>query len=249
MRAIKTLFFFLFLLSLPSQVFAYITDFRDHHVALTLGAGAIVERLPNDNQFDPIPELAPSGVDIANSDNTYLIPARMGFSIDRPWANFEIFYRKLFNSKYTWTSTGGAFEGSGASNYNADAVGGTFAVRLTGGEKWRIMGAFTGEYGTYTNRISFRYSDGTEEGVKLKTAAQIAGIGIQPEIWLGDMWSAGLFAGYTYGWPLNWKAYSDGALFGQSFTKGAEVSGASTGSPVRVAFGGFTVELVMRLNF
>jgi len=246
----QLLIFFLITL-FPFIAEARKTNFTEKQTGITLGVGTYFYLLPNDNKWDPVPELAQAGVTTANSKSTYIVPTKFGYFYSIPRASIEAYLRYVVNFFFFFSVEGshvGPGTSTGSTNFGSWGGGANFSAVVAPGAYIRLNIAINAEYILQRATLIHNLSEGEEERMHLGASSVIFGGGLQPQFWLGNMWSLSLFAGYQYGLTRNWSATKDGVLFGNIYTTGALVSPLSAGA-IQAQFGGFLLEASMQLAF
>ncbi len=228
------------------QARAKVDGFQDSPKGVTLGTGTYYFWLPNDNKFDPIPSLAPAGSTVADSENQFFLPSRIGFFIQRGKLNFEGFFRYMLNLRRNYTVTGGN-TGSGYMTFGSYGYGLNFGIALMQSQRFQLNFVGNGEMVFQKATATYSPSTGGTDTIKLKSTSQLIGVGLQPEIWLGDMWSLSLFGGYQYGFLRYWDIASAASFMGDAKAIGPLVD--ANGSRTKAQFGGFLFEATLKLSF
>jgi|GEM_PF-1410192 len=230
---------------LSHEVAAKTTGFTDNQKGLSLGIGTYTHPLANDNNYDPVPSLAPTGTTTSDSEKIKLLPAKLGIFMTRGSAEAEGYFRYMLNTRHKWTATGGV-DGDGYVTFRSYGAGLNLGVALAQSSRAQIKLALNGEYVLQRANLSFDNS-GSAELLKLKSTSLLAGVGLQPELWLGDLWVLSLFAGYQYGFLKNWEVAKAGNFMGRSHTEGALYD--ANGNAAHSQFGGVLLEVSFKLNF
>ena len=210
-------------------------------------AGTVFDWLPNDNKFDPVPDLMPTGDTAAGSATTRFIPLRIGFFADSPRGVFEFYGRYTMNLASKWTVSGST-TGSGSSTFVGYGVGAMIGIPLVKRSGFRLGLDLNAEY--LWQSVALKYTDdtaGTVDNLVLKMNPILAGVGLAPELYLGDQWVLVGFAGYQYGYQRNWKVNAAGTFLGNAYSAGALVT--PSGGTSSASFGGFLFEAGLKLNF
>jgi hypothetical protein len=230
-------------LILSSPSFARKTNFLESHKGLILGAGTYYHPTANDNLFDPVPELAPAGTDVAGSKNGYLLPIKVGlFAEAGTRAAIEVYFRYMMKTSAPFTASGGN-TGTGKTAFSSWGGGGSLSIIAVRKAKVRMLLTLNGEYVFEKAKITFN-----NEVLSLSAPAMLIGLGVQPEVYLGDLYALSMFIGYQYGLAQKWSVAAAGTMFGQAYTAGALTS-PLTGAPIKSQFGGLLLEANLRLNF
>jgi hypothetical protein len=235
------------LIAFSWQSHALKTDFTRDHSGLSLGGGIYQHYLPNDNQFDPVADLAPSGVTVTGSTDVYILPLRMGYFVDKPTAGFSIYGRYIINLPFNWT-TSGSSEGTGSTKFASYGVGADITPYLVRGKRFRLGVTLNAEYLWQKLTLSYSPTSGLGESLVVSSNSILTGLGVRPEVYLGDQWALSVFAGYQYGFNRFYSAAVAGTLFGVSHSAGA-LTGPVTGVAIPSQHGGFLLEAVLKLNF
>jgi hypothetical protein len=192
--------------------------------------------------FDPVPELAGSGTTISGSASGHLIPIKLGFFVDRGPVTIEVYGNFLISKSFSWTASG-ARSGTGTSTYHGYGIGFALDYAFVRTPRAKLGLVFNTEYSSQDATIDF--SDGSSIGLHANSI--LAGVGIQPELWLADLWVLGLFAGYEYGFPKYWSASKAATFMGTPYA--TSVVDDSKGNPIHSNFGGFLASAFLKLNF
>lgn len=235
----------LFCISL--QVYAKVKSFKGTHSGIYLGGGTQFFLDSISKKFDPVPSLAGTGVTVKDSDNTYLIPGRLGYFYDTENAGYDVYLRTLFNSSYNWSTTG-AQEGGGKSTYRGYGAGAQGTFQIANSERLRIGANMLAEFLYTTLAMTF---SGTNTGAQdlsiIATTFQV-GPGISPEVYLGDQWSLKLDINYLYALPSYWMAAKKQAFMGRERAVGI-LKNPATGESITAGFGGLTIVGHLKLMF
>lgn len=234
----------LLFLSAPAQ--AKVTGFMDGPKGVTLGGGLYYFLIDNNNRFDPIPSLAPTGTTITGSANQLLLPAKVGFFMQRGKLNIDLYFRYLANLRRNFTAAGNN-TGTGYLTFSSYGAGANLGVALYQRNRFQFNFVGNGEVVFQRARATFTPDVGAEENLKLKATSYLAGIGLQPEIWLGDMWTLSLFGGYQHGFDRYWEIEKAATFFGSGRSVGALLD--ANGNQSYAQFGGFLVEVTLKLSF
>jgi len=227
-----------------SSAHAKKTGFLDSQKGIVLGIGTYKYRDTN-NAHDPVPALAATGTDTSGSNTIKFLPIRAGLFVTRGPAEIETYLRYMIAQNGGWTATGGQ-DGTGNTSYKSIGAGINAGVALYKLDSFQIKTTLNAEYVMQKASLSFKDTSGTDL-IQLGTNSLLAGAGLQPELWLADLWVLSLFAGYQYGFQQPWTV-SEGATFmGRTHTAGGLVNGA--GDPAHARFGGFLLEVALKLNF
>ena len=221
------------------------TGFLDSQSGLTLGAGTYKHWIDNVNAYDPVPGLAPTGTTTSGSDDILLLPLKAGYFLTRGNAEIETYFRYMINGSGTWTATG-TQEGTGTFKFRSYGAGINAGVGLVQTDRFQLKFTLNGEYVLQRLKVNFKSASATEI-LSLQSTSLLAGVGLQPEIWLGDLWALSIFAGYQYGLKSNWSVAEAASFMGQARSVG-EFSD-SAGAKVPARFGGFLGEITLKLHF
>ncbi|MEO5668869.1 MAG: hypothetical protein ABIR96_12485 [Bdellovibrionota bacterium] len=221
------------------------TGFLDPQSGMTLGLGTYEHSIAGENLFDPVPALAPSGTTIAGSDTLRLLPAKIGFFTTRGNAEVEGYFRYMLNQRSPWTASGGQ-DGTGYTTFRSYGAGLNAGVSFLQESGFQMKATLNAEYVLQRASIEFRGSS-TTDTAQLATSSVLTGAGIQPELWLGDLWVLSLFAGYQYGFARTWNVSKSTTFMGRSFSQGGLDD--ANGVAAKAQFGGFLAELALKLNF
>jgi hypothetical protein len=235
----------LLLFAVSTPALAKNTGFLDSHKGLTLGAGTYKHWIDTVNAYDPVPGLAPSGTTTSGSDAIPLYPLKAGYFLTRGNAEIETYFRYMINGSSTWSATGGQ-EGTGTFTFRSYGAGINAGVALVQTDGFQFKLTLNGEYVRQRLKLKFTSTSATEL-LSLQSTSLLAGAGLQPEFWLGDLWALSIFAGYQYGMKSNWSIAKAGAFMGQARSAG-EFSD-SAGAKVPARFGGFLGEITLKLHF
>jgi len=239
------LFFFAgFSLKVPAAT--KVTGFLDSPKGVTLGSGTYYHWLPNDNKFDPIPALAPAGTTVTGSENQFLLPSKLGAFIQKGKIAFEGYFRYMPSLRRSYTATG-TQDGTGYITFGSYGAGLNLGVAMLQRNRFQINFVLNGELVFQRATASFSPTAGGTDTIKIKSTSNLAGIGFQPEIWLGDMWTLSIFAGYQYGFLKYWEVEKAATFMGDAKTVGALVD--SSGQASKAQFGGFLFEATLNLSF
>lgn len=222
-------------------------DFTDQHRGMTLGTGTYFKWLPNDNAFDPLPHLTTSGTTVSGSDQTRLLPLRLGVFRSGPTFGASTYLRYMTNLQGTWTTTG-TLEGSGTTRFGSVGIGADASYYFWSLKRIRSGLNLNGEYILQKANLSFTPTGGTLETFQVKATSYLLGLAFQNEIYLGDQWTFSLLTGYQYGYSSQFTAPVAGGFLGATHSAGALTS-QSTGGTIPAQFGGFHLEIVLKLSF
>lgn len=228
-----------------APIFAKNTGFLDSHNGLTLGAGTYKHWIDTVNAYDPVPGLAPTGTTTSGSADIRLLPLKAGYFLTRGNAEIETYFRYMINGSGSWAATG-TQEGTGTFTFRSYGAGINAGVGLMQRDKFQIKLTLNGEYVLQRLKVNFTTASATEL-LSLQATSLLAGVGLQPEIWLGDLWALSVFAGYQYGMKSNWSVGKAASFMGQARSVG-ELSD-SAGAKVPSRFGGFLGEISLKLHF
>lgn len=218
----------------------------DGPVGVTVGGGMYFNLIENNNRFDPVPALAPTGTTISGSENQVLLPAKVGFFMQRGKVNIDLYFRYLANLRRNFTASGGN-TGTGYLTFGSFGYGGNFGIAMFQRNRFQLNFVANGEIVNQRARVTFTPDVGSEGNVKLKATSFLSGVGIQPELWLGDMWTLSLFGGYQHGFDKYWEVEQAGSIFGVGQAAGTLLD--ASGNRSYAQFGGFLVELTLKLSF
>ncbi len=221
------------------------TGFLDSQSGLTLGAGAYKYWIDTVNAYDPVPGLAPTGTTTSGSDGILLLPLKAGYFLTRGNAEIETYFRYMINRSGSWAATG-TQEGTGTFTFRSYGAGINAGVGLMQSDRFQLKLTLNGEYVLQRLKVNFT-SASAAEILNLQSTSLLAGVGLQPEIWLGDLWALSIFAGYQYGMKANWSVAEAASFMGQARAVG-EFSD-SAGAKVPARFGGFLGEISLKLHF
>jgi hypothetical protein len=224
-----------------------VTGFQDSPRGVTLGGGIYYHLLTNDNRFDPAPALGDSGDTFTSSDEQTLLPTKVGFFMQRGRVLIEPFFRYMINKRSNWTVSG-TNSGTGYFTFTSWGFGADMGVAMLQSQRFQLNFVLNYEMVFQRNKVTFNPTAGGTESIKLRTTSQLAGVGIAPELWLGDMWTLSIFGGYQYGFTRYWNVENSSSIMGRSFTAGSELLDSSGGRSV-AQFGGFLVQGTLRLAF
>jgi hypothetical protein len=238
-------FFCACLLFISWELQARKTGFKDTQTGISMGVGTYQHWLPNDNAYDPVPALALAGTTTKDSDKIYLLPAKFGMFIHTGRTQIEGYFRYMLNTRHPWSAEGG-INGTGHITFRSYGGGLNLGTSLAQSNRAQINLVLNGEYILQRARLDF--TDGsTAQKLQLASTSLLAGAGLQPEFWLGDLWVLSLFAGYQYGFLRNWDVVEAANFMGAARSKGPLID--SNGNKARSQFGGFLFELALKLNF
>jgi hypothetical protein len=219
---------------------AYKTNFSETHWGVEIGGGTYFFPYSIKNLYDPVPNLAPSGVTASDSNGYYLVPLKFGYFQDLKDLSFEVFLRYMINYPNTaWTATG-SVTGSGHTRFSSLGAGAGANLNVWNSKRLRIGLAARMEYVKEKVALTFSGSSGNEK-LALSSTAFLYGVGLQPEIWLGDFYSLSIFGGYLTASKKTWNVSKAATFMGASHAAGA--------STVPSQHGGLLVEATFRLNF
>jgi len=221
------------------------TGFLDPQKGLVMGVGTYKHWLANDNAWDPVPSLAPTGTSVSGSNGLLLLPTKFGFFMTRGSAEIETYARYMINRSGGWSSSG-TFDGSGSTNFKSYGAGLNAGVAVFRANRFQLKTTVNIEYVLQRATVGFTSASDTDL-LKLSSTSLLAGAGIQPELWLGDLWVLSLFAGYQYGFDRKWNVSEAGTFMGRTHAVG-ELKDA-LGRSVKAQFGGFLAEVALKLNF
>lgn len=211
-----------------------------------LGAGTYLHPLPHDNAFDPLPDLAPEGFTIAGSDKITLLPVKIGlFRSLGSRANVEVYGRYLLSMGGTWTVTG-TQTGTGSASWSSYGGGVNLSVALAPGARIRLNGVLNAEY--VLQRLHLEsLTNVAAEKIDLTTSSMLVGFGLQPELYLGDLWTLSLLAAYQYGFTGTWSAASAADFLGVA--QSGTLRNPKTGGAIVAQNGGLLLEASLKLSF
>jgi hypothetical protein len=241
----KALAIGLLVFAIASPLAAQNTGFGGNKRGLSLGVGTYWHPLKNDNRYDPVPSLAPLGTNITDSNKIHLLPAKLGLYVARGRAQVEGYFRYMLNSRHRWTASGG-LNGHGYVTFRSYGGGSNLGVSLLHSPRAKMDFVLNGEYVLQRASLNF-LNAGTNETLNLKTTSMLAGVGLQPELWLGDLWVLSVFAGYQYGFIKNWEVAKASNFMGVARSTGPYSD--AHGNPATAQFGGALVEISLKLNF
>lgn len=227
-----------------AQAFAIKTDFTDDHSGLSFGGGTY---FPLWNKFDPVPSLAPSGTTVSGSSSGYRLPIQFGFFIENSGYSIEPYLRYAVSRGYTWTSTG-TVPGTGSTSYGGLGGGVNLGVRLYHSQHFKFTAVVNAEYVDETATVSFTPTGSAAESLSLSSSSFLLGAGIESAVWLGDMWSLGIFTGYQNDFQGDWSASQAGASLSQPFSAGAALDPVN-GASIPANLGGILITATLRLSF
>jgi hypothetical protein len=223
------------------------SDLSREQSGLTLGGGIYQHYLPNDNAFDPVPGLAPSGVTVTGSETLYIIPARMGYFSDRKVGGYAIYGRYIASTGSSWTASGD-LEGTGSTRFGSIGIGAEATAFLLRGTRFRLGLTANSEYILQKMTLSFTPTGGTASPFNVSAESVLIGLGLKPEMYLGDLWTLSIFSGYQYGLSRTFEASAAGSFFGISHAAGTLTS-PTTSSAIPSQQGGFLFEAILKLHF
>jgi hypothetical protein len=207
--------------------------------------GTYVGGAPLENGHDPVPSLLADG-DEATSGGIQLLPLKIGYFMTTGPLEFETYFRYMINRTHTW-DVEGSVTGTGSTSYRSYGGGVNAGVTFFEQSKFQMNLLFNGEYVLEKARLNFMPEAGGNEPLRLSTTAMIIGAGVQPEVWLGDLWVLSLFAGYQFGMESTWSVDESKDFMGRNFPAGDLQD--SSGAVAASQFGGFLFELALKLNF
>ncbi len=228
---------------LASSAFAKKIGFGDSGKGVTLGGGLFVEFFDRDSDWDPVPKLAPTGTDISGSGDLKRLPLRAGFFLQRSNAYIEPYLRYILNTGGDWTASGG-LDGDGTTSFASLGGGLKVGVAVHRSDLFQVLIVAQGE--AVSQRVTLGF-DGDDDPLSLGNLSLMGGGGLQPELWLADLWSLSVFVGYLGGQESPWEATKAGTFLGVDHAVGALKD--SDGNAIRSKWGGFLIEATMRLNF
>jgi hypothetical protein len=219
------------------------TGFTDPQRGVTMGYGLYLSILHHENVFDPVPALLASGTTSVGSEDVSLRPMKFGYFTTRGQAEVELYLRYLSNPRKQWSLEGGS-TGNGFSEFRGYGFGANAGVALLQEPSFQVKFVLNAEYVSQRAKI---HSVDTAQMIRLQTSSMLAGFGVQPEVWLFDLWALSLFAGYQYGFAREWGVAQNAVFLGRSFTEGtlSDPSGRAS----RAQFGGVLLEAALKLNF
>ncbi len=229
---------------LTGEAFSKVTGFTDNKGGLSMGAGRYYYWLSNDNAWDPIPSLAPTGTTTTGSDSIQLLPAKLGYFFSRGKLELEPYFRYVLNRRASWTASG-SVEGTGYVTFRSYGAGMNVGLSAVEYSRFQLNFVLNAEMVLQRAHLDF-VSTGTQD-ILLTSSSLLAGGGIQPELWLGDLWVLSLLAAYQYGFPRYWSVAKDTNFMGEARSEGELTNSAGAKVPAR--FGGFLFELALKLNF
>ncbi|MBS1984596.1 MAG: hypothetical protein JST16_10535 [Bdellovibrionales bacterium] len=220
-------------------------DDRDHFFGLMMGAGTYFHPIASQSLFDPVPALAPTGTTVAGSQNVRLLPLKLGFFKELPGRTFvEAYARYTLSSGGAWTTTG-TLEGSGTTKFYSVGAGMNFGFTFFMRSRFRMQFLANGEYVKENAALTYT-TGGPAERLSVTSGGSRAGIGLRPELWLGDMWVLSLLTAYQYGFKSQWSAAKASTFFG------VDQSGPlkdANGALIPAQHSGVLVEACLKLNF
>ncbi len=230
------------------EALAVKTNFMDPHRGLSIGMGTYARSLYSSNIFDPVPALNSSGTTPAGTEDYYLLPAKMGYFREFGVAIFETYFRYMLNSSSPWTATGSS-AGDGNTLFKSKGLGVNAGIMVANSESVRLNLTFNAEYMFQTAEVSFTPTGGVKSTLILKSSSFLFGGGLQPELWLGDLWVLSTLVAFQYGYPsATWKANNAATIMGSAYTAGA-ITDPETGTAAKANFGGLLIEVGLKLNF
>lgn len=221
------------------------TGFIDDQLGISLGAGIYYHPLANDNRYDPIPSLVLEGTEAVGSNNLKLLPIKLGLFKTSGRSEVEGYFRYMLNKQHSWTTTGD-LTGEGKTTFRSYGFGAHLGVSMWTHNRAQVNLVINGEYVIQRALLYFNDSNETQK-LQLNANSMLAGLGVQPELWLGDMWVLSLFAGYQYGFLRNWKVTKAASFMGAIRDVGDLTD--SEGRLAHTQFGGLLIELSLKLNF
>jgi hypothetical protein len=239
LRTAWPLFLFLIAFHASRPAFARKSSLAENQKGVLLGGGLNFFWLPNDNKWDPVPELAPAGTTVTGTDSGFVLPISIGIHYSTPAFGFEFWCRYIASMGNSWSATG--VEGAGSSTFASVGGGGQLTIYPYNNGWFRFGVAGIAEYVKQKLELQFVPTSGGTQYLWLTAPSVIFGGGVQPEMWLGNMWALALFFGYEYGMTKTYTALKAGELFGVSYAKG-------DGS-IATQNGGFLLEARLRLGF
>lgn len=221
---------------------AFKTNFMDPHRGLEIGGGTYSHPLANDNLFDPVPRLAPSGTTVTGSNLYYLLPLRLGVFLEKGRIGGELYVRYMLNTTKAWTAAG-TLSGSGSTKFSSVGGGGGAYIVMVRYPRFRLLTTASAEYVLQRAALTFN-----SEVFHASVVSVLAGVGLQPELYIGDLYSISFLAAYQYGLARYWNAAAAGTIFGQTYAKG-QIASPIDGGNIKASFGGVQLELMLKLNF
>lgn len=221
------------------------TNFLDRQRGVTIGGGLYQYYLPNDNRFDPIPDLLPTGTTATGTEDLFMVPGKIGIFMSASKVHFELYGRILRSFASNW-QTAGTLVGTGTSAYEGIGVGVVAGVYFFQRPRFQMGFAMVGEYGTNNLKISYTPASGGSENLNLTSTFMLAGATFLTEVWLGSMWTLSLATGYHWGATQFYQLKTDGTLFGQTYSGSLR---NNAGGQIPSQLGGFLAEATFRLAF
>jgi hypothetical protein len=226
--------------------FAVTTGFNDTLYGISMGGGSYFDfGMPDARNFDPIPGTAGSSNTTTGTEDSYLLPMRVGFYIAKPETQIEIFARHMRNTHDPWVSAGSQV-GRGHTYYGSWGVGAQIGAALGTTNRFRLSLIGMVELMMQKATLSFTPTGGSEESIKIGANTVLAGGGLSGEVYLGDLWTLGLFSGFEHGFAAHWTVSEGGSFMGG--TRSGTLNDEN-GDPISAKFGGFLIELSLRLAF
>ncbi len=241
MRVLSLLRIISGLLLISSPAWAKKGGFAENQKGVSLGGGSYFAFFDRDKDWDLVPDLAPTGTDVSGSGKQRLIPIRAGFFMQRNNAYIEPYLRYVASRGTAWSSSG-TLDGEGTTSFRSMGFGANLGVAVYRDDNFQLLVVGQGEYVSQRVTLSFE-----SEELLAGNTSLLAGGGIRPEVWMTDQWSAGLFMGYLSSVVSPWSARAAGSLMGVSYAAGPLDDAA--GDPVQSEWGGFLLELTLRLSF
>jgi len=223
------------------------SDFTESHTGLYSGAGTYFHPLPNDNLFDPVVGASPATATITNSKSTYLLPMRLGIFKDSPRGNFMVYGIYMINLLSSWT-VAGTPEGTGTSIFSSYGIGAEAGIPIQNSSHFRLLLVLNGEYLKQRVQLKYLPSTGGTSLLDLNVPSYLVGVGIRPEVWLGDSYALSIFAGYQYGLVQKWNVGAETAFMDNVLAAG-KLLNPTSGSEVSAQFGGIFVAAALKLHF
>lgn len=222
-------------------------SFLDPHAGFLFGAGTYFHPIPNQNAFDPVPELASDGTTVTGSKSSTLLPLRMGIYKELPLKTFVEFYgRYTMNLAKPWAAAG-THNGTGSTTWSSYGGGANIGFGLKTWPHYRFQFVGNAEYIFQKALVAMQTNESGPEELNVKVSSTLLGAGFRFETGTLDNWVFSLFGGYQYGLSAYWSAASPKSLFGTSQT--GLLANPSNGNKILAQHGGVLVEATLKLNF
>lgn len=246
MGALQAIFVVLGLI-LAAETWGYGTGLDKPHTGVSVGAGALLDLNQDVSAFDPLSAFENSSIEIQGSEFSSLRPIRMGFFTENSTYSLEFYGIYLYGRK-NWLVVSDNFEGTGRSSYQSFGLGSKLGLELFTSRIFRISLVGLMEY--YWHHLELQYTPEGADGYQplgLSTNNYNYGWGLEPELWLGDMWRLSFLAAYVRSGVANWSVDRAEFFIDKSRVKGELLN--NEGATVGQKAGGLLLQLAFKLSF